>query len=125
MARNLANEGADVALVTKDLPLRLKASIVGLAADEYRNELAADTSWTGFVELDVEPGLIDELYEHRVVDLPGHATSAATPAWPCTPARSRPWPGSTRTSGCTSCAPTPRCSTCAAARPSSASPSTC
>ena len=29
----------DVAVVTKDLPLRLKASIVGLAADEYRNEL--------------------------------------------------------------------------------------
>ena len=59
----------DVAVVTKDLPLRLKASIVGLDADEYRNELATDTSWTGFVELDVEPGLIDELYEDRVVDL--------------------------------------------------------
>jgi PhoH-like ATPase len=69
VARNLANEGADVAIVTKDLPLRLKASIVGLAADEYRNDLVADTSWTGFTELDVEPGLIDQLYEDRVVDL--------------------------------------------------------
>ena len=54
VARNLANEGYDVTLVTKDLPLRLKASIVGLEADEYRNELAGDTSWTGVVELDVD-----------------------------------------------------------------------
>ena len=44
---NLADEGHDVVVVTKDLPLRLKASIVGLDADEYRNELATDTSWTG------------------------------------------------------------------------------
>ena len=53
VARNLANEGADVSLVTKDLPLRLKASIVGLAADEYRNELVTDTSWSGFMDLDL------------------------------------------------------------------------
>lgn len=70
VARNLANEGRTVTLVTKDLPLRLKASIVGLDADEYRNELAHDTSWTGFVELDVESGWIDELYDLRVTDLP-------------------------------------------------------
>ena len=74
----------------------------------------------------VEPGLIDELFEERVVDLDG----GTRPAVPhrrsrCTPARSRPWPGCTPTSGCTSCGPTPRCSTSAAARPSSASPSTC
>ena len=43
MARNLAAEGREVTVVTKDLPLRLKASIVGLDADEYRNELASDT----------------------------------------------------------------------------------
>ena len=70
VARNLANEGHDVVVVTKDLPLRLKASIVGLAAEEYRNELATDTSWTGFVELDVDRATIDELFEQRVVDLP-------------------------------------------------------
>ena len=33
VARNLADEGADVTLVTKDLPLRLKAAIAGLVAD--------------------------------------------------------------------------------------------
>ena len=69
VARNLATEGHDVTLVSKDLPLRLKASVVGLDADEYRNELASDTSWTGFVTLDVERRVIDELFDLRVVDL--------------------------------------------------------
>jgi PhoH-like ATPase len=69
VAKNLSDEGHDVVVVTKDLPLRLKASIVGLAADEYRNELAADSSWTGFVELDVDGDDIDELFAERVVDL--------------------------------------------------------
>ncbi|HEX2563236.1 MAG TPA: PIN domain-containing protein, partial [Acidimicrobiales bacterium] len=58
VARNLASEGLEVAVVTKDLPLRLKASIVGLQADEYRNELAVDTGWSGVVEVDVEGGVV-------------------------------------------------------------------
>ena len=69
VARNLANEGADVSLVTKDLPLRLKASIVGLAADEYRNELVVDTSWSGFTELDVDAASSTTLFDDRVADL--------------------------------------------------------
>ncbi len=70
VAHNLRRDGLDVTVVTKDLPLRLKASIVGLSADEYRNELATDSSWTGFVELDVDPEDIDELFADRVLDLP-------------------------------------------------------
>jgi PhoH-like ATPase len=70
VARSLANEGREVTVVTKDLPLRLKASIVGLAAEEYRNELAADSSWSGYVELDVDGSWIDELYDDRVIELP-------------------------------------------------------
>lgn len=70
VARNLASEGRDVAIVTKDLPLRLKASVVGLAADEYRNELVVDTSWSGLVELEVAGGTIDVLFAERAVDLP-------------------------------------------------------
>ena len=78
VARNLAAEGKQVTVVTKDLPLRLKASIVGLNADEYRNELARDDSWTGIVELACESSLIDELFElgtvedERARDLPCH-----------------------------------------------------
>lgn len=69
VAANLAAEGADVVVVSKDLPLRLKASVAGLAAEEYRNELAHDDGWTGFVELDVAPTVIDEIYAERVADL--------------------------------------------------------
>lgn len=69
VAVNLASEGNNVVVVSKDLPLRLKASVLGLAAEEYRNELAVDTGWTGMVELDVDGRTIDELFDNRVIDL--------------------------------------------------------
>jgi len=69
VARALADEGRSVTIVTKDLPLRLKAGIVGLKADEYRSELATDSGWTGFVELDVAGSDIDALFEDRVADV--------------------------------------------------------
>jgi PhoH-like ATPase len=69
VARNLAIEGRQVTVVTKDLPLRLKASIVGLDADEYRNELATDTNWAGVAELDTDGSIIDALFDEHVVDL--------------------------------------------------------
>ncbi|MGI8755345.1 MAG: PhoH family protein [Acidimicrobiales bacterium] len=69
VAHNLRLESHEVTVVTKDLPLRLKASIVGLAADEYRNELADDTSWTGYVDLEVDTDDIDELFAERILDL--------------------------------------------------------
>ena len=50
--RNLAAEGCDVTLVSKDLPMRVKASSVGLHAEEYRAELAVDSGWTGMAELE-------------------------------------------------------------------------
>jgi len=36
VALNLANDGLDVTVVSKDLPLRVKAASLGLAAEEYR-----------------------------------------------------------------------------------------
>ena len=53
VAKSLADEGREVTLVSKDLPLRVKASIVGLAADEYRAELAVDSGWTGMTTVQV------------------------------------------------------------------------
>ncbi len=53
VARNLAADGRDVVLVSKDLPMRVKASAVGITAEEYRAELAVESGWTGMVELDV------------------------------------------------------------------------
>ena len=53
VARSLAAEGDNVVLVSKDLPLRVKAAAIGLTAQEYRAELPADSGWTGMRELDV------------------------------------------------------------------------
>lgn len=70
VAKNLADEGADVTVVSKDLPMRVKASAVGLAAEEYRAELSVDSGWTGMTELDVSEQLMAQLYEHERVELP-------------------------------------------------------
>jgi PhoH-like ATPase len=71
VARNLADEGRDVCVVSKDLPLRIKASAVGLDAQEYRAEAISDsdTGYSGMAELDVEAGVLDELYDDGEVDL--------------------------------------------------------
>ncbi len=69
VARNLANEGHRVTLISKDLPMRIKASAVGLDAEEYRAELAVESGWTGMVEVEVAAAEIDELYDDLTIDL--------------------------------------------------------
>ena len=69
VARNLATEGKNVVLVSKDLPLRVKASAVGLAAEEYLAELVVESGWTGMAELDVPADGIDALYESTLIDI--------------------------------------------------------
>jgi PhoH-like ATPase len=68
VARSLADEGHDVVLVSKDLPLRVKAASIGLEAQEYRAELPVDSGWTGMAEITVSPAEVEELYEHGVLD---------------------------------------------------------
>ncbi len=69
VARNLANDGAEVVLVSKDLPMRVKASSVGLAAEEYRAELAIESGYTGTHEMEVAGTDLDRLFEDGVIDL--------------------------------------------------------
>ncbi len=69
VARNLAADGRDVVLVSKDLPMRVKASSVGLTAEEYRAELAVESGWTGMTEIDVPGADVDRLYEEERIDL--------------------------------------------------------
>ncbi|GAA4357432.1 PhoH family protein [Angustibacter luteus] len=77
VAKNLADEGAAVTLVSKDLPLRVKASAVGLTAEEYRAELAVDSGWTGMAEIDVTADDVATLYDQGTLDL------AAAAELPC------------------------------------------
>ncbi|GAB3752067.1 PhoH family protein [Yimella radicis] len=70
VARNLANEGCGVTVVSKDLPMRVKASAVGLNAEEYRAELAPDSGWTGISELDITAEEMDSLYDESRLESP-------------------------------------------------------
>jgi len=70
VARNLALEGAEVTLVSKDLPLRVKASSVGLTAEEYRAEqLTMESGWTGMAEIDATADALDQLYDEGNCDI--------------------------------------------------------
>ncbi|HYJ77115.1 MAG TPA: PhoH family protein, partial [Actinomycetes bacterium] len=69
VARNLAAEGADVTLVSKDLPMRVKASSVGLTAEEYRGKGVVESGFTGMAEVSVPAEFVDALYETERADL--------------------------------------------------------
>jgi PhoH-like ATPase len=69
VARNLGAEGADVTLVSKDLPMRVKASSVGLAAEEYRGIGAVESGFTGMAEITVPGEFVDTLFEADRADL--------------------------------------------------------
>ncbi|MEV0679992.1 PhoH family protein [Actinosynnema sp. NPDC050436] len=67
-ALNLAADGNTVTLVTKDMPLRVKAGAVGLAAEEYRAHDVTLSGHTGMSDVDVDQSLVDALYRDGVVD---------------------------------------------------------
>ncbi|MFJ9388538.1 PhoH family protein [Nocardioides sp. NPDC101246] len=71
VARNLKGDGLDVTLVSKDLPMRIKASAVGLKAEDYRGERIndSDPGYSGMAELDVTSASLDELYDDGVLEL--------------------------------------------------------
>jgi len=67
VAMNLSNDGLDVVVVSKDLPLRVKAASVGLAAEEYRAELAVDSGYTGLAEIEVSSEQMSDLYDDAII----------------------------------------------------------
>ncbi|GAB3135518.1 PhoH family protein [Microbispora hainanensis] len=69
VAQNLAAEGKDVVLVSKDLPMRVKAASIGLAAEEYRAGMVVESGWTGMAELQVTTEEMDALFEAGSADI--------------------------------------------------------
>ncbi|GAA4671318.1 PhoH family protein [Frondihabitans cladoniiphilus] len=65
VACNLSNDGLDVTVVSKDLPLRVKAASIGLAAEEYRAEQVVDSGYTGLAEADISSEQMATLYEEE------------------------------------------------------------
>lgn len=84
VAFNLARNGGRIVLVSKDLPLRLKAAVAGLEAEEYRNEQSSGPEWPGFFTFEVDSDDIDDLFADGVGaidaarDLPVHTGVALT-----------------------------------------------
>ncbi len=70
VALNLANDGLDVTVVSKDLPLRVKAASIGLAAEEYRHEQVVDSGWTGLSEITLGSDQMSDLYENEWMRTP-------------------------------------------------------
>lgn len=79
---NLAAHTSGVALVTKDIPLRVKAAAVGLDADEYRAQEVTPSGWTGMADIDVPQEAVDALYRENLVDLTTFGVEAAGD-YPC------------------------------------------
>ncbi len=63
VAKHLSDDGRNVTVVSKDLPMRIKASAMGLDAQEYRAELAVDSGWTGMAALDISVEDMNTLYD--------------------------------------------------------------
>ena len=67
VAFNLANEGLDVTVVSQDLPMRVKVAALGMRAEEYRNNMAVDSGWTGLADLALNADEMSDLYDAEVL----------------------------------------------------------
>ncbi|ROS51499.1 PhoH-like ATPase [Frigoribacterium sp. PhB24] len=67
VASNLAADGLAVTVVSKDLPLRVKAASIGLAAEEYRAEQVVDSGYTGQTSIDVSSEQMASFYESEKI----------------------------------------------------------
>jgi PhoH-like ATPase len=81
-ALNLAAETEGVALVTKDIPLRVKAAAVGLDADEYRAQEVTPSGWTGMADLELPAEALDALYRDGTIDPTAYGVAEAA-EYPC------------------------------------------
>jgi len=70
VAANLRSEGHAVTVVSKDLPMRVKASALGIEAEEYRAELAVDSGWTGMREIELSGDQMALLWDNEHLDTP-------------------------------------------------------
>jgi PhoH-like ATPase len=73
VALNLRAEGRNVSLITKDVPLRVKAAAVGLDTDDYRMHDAKEAGWTGMAEVSLDDAELNDLYDAGEAFVPAAA----------------------------------------------------
>ena len=60
---NLVDDGHTTVLVTKDASLRIKGAQLGVEVEDYRADtVPVDESYSGVIDIEVEAGVIDQLY---------------------------------------------------------------
>jgi PhoH-like ATPase len=64
IALGLKNKGEKVIFITKDVNLRIKAEILGLAAQDYeKSKVKIDELYSGWKEIKISPDKIDKFYK--------------------------------------------------------------
>lgn len=58
-----------VVVVSKDLPMRVKASVVGLEAEEYRAEIRSNEEWSGISKVEISNDQLEEFFKHSGITL--------------------------------------------------------
>lgn len=66
VAMHLSQEGHEVTVVSKDMPMRVKAASLGIHSEEYLAEQAVDSGWTGIATIDISGDEMSDLYESEV-----------------------------------------------------------
>ncbi len=62
----------DAVLVTRDAALRIKAAQLGVPVQDYRADtVSVDESYTGVVEIETDPAVVDRLYTDGKTAVPG------------------------------------------------------
>nr|WP_290371141.1 PhoH family protein [Ruania halotolerans] len=83
VAANLRAEGAAVVVVSKDLPMRVKASAVGMRAEEYRAQLAVDSGFRGMAEGTLSEQEMGQLFGEESIAVADVAAGESLRDLPC------------------------------------------
>lgn len=82
VAVNLAAEGERVTVVSKDLPMRVKAAALGISAEEYRAQQVVESGYTGMVNAELTDSEMNELWSETGLVVDDLATPGILPEQP-------------------------------------------
>jgi len=74
VAANLAAEGQAVTVVSKDLPMRVKAAALGIHAEEYRAQQVIESGWTGMTTAQLTESEMSALWRDSALVIADLAT---------------------------------------------------
>ena len=70
VALDLKKAGHRAVFVSKDISARIKSDTLGIVTEDFENQkVDADRLYTGFVEVEADGEMIDDLYEDKMLDL--------------------------------------------------------